>query len=172
MPAGHLGTKRMGELAEIAFMYRAASEGIGVARPYGDSHPYDFLVQHGRRLARVQVKSCFTPSRGEGTAYPVTVTKFTRAGGRTLYSLEEIDFIAAFVASQRAWYLIPVESLKNRQVIRLYPRGKRKRPGAFFETYREAWHLLKEPELARTGENQQQAAPAQVLGTGHPTSGI
>jgi hypothetical protein len=64
MPAGHLGTKRMGELAEIAFMYRAASEGIGVARPYGDSHPYDFLVQHGRRLARVQVKSCFTSQRG------------------------------------------------------------------------------------------------------------
>jgi hypothetical protein len=52
LPAGHLGTKRMGELAELAFMYRAASEGIGVARPYGDSHAYDFLTQHGRLSAR------------------------------------------------------------------------------------------------------------------------
>src|SRR5450755_1435630 len=30
-----------GELSELGFMYRAASYGFGVARPYGDSHPYD-----------------------------------------------------------------------------------------------------------------------------------
>jgi hypothetical protein len=58
-----VGTKRMGELAELGFMFRAASYGIGVAKPYGDSFPYDFLTQHGKRLLRVQVKSCFTIKR-------------------------------------------------------------------------------------------------------------
>src|SRR6266704_7037901 len=71
MPAGHLGTRRMGDLAELAFMYRAASEGIGVARPYGDSHPYDILVQHGRKLSRIQVKSCF--SFEKRTGFPIIV---------------------------------------------------------------------------------------------------
>jgi hypothetical protein len=154
MPVGHLGTKRMGELAELAFMFRAASEGIGVARPYGDSHAYDFLVQHGRRLARVQVKSRFTRPSGQGQGYPFTITKSTR-GGKTLYSPEEIDFIAAFVAPYQVWYVIPVESLENKKIIRLYPRGKRKRSGTLYETYREAWHLLKEPQNAATERNHQ-----------------
>ena len=144
MPAGHLGTKRMGELAELAFMYRAASEGIGVARPYGDSHPYDFLVQHGRRLARVQVKSCFSSQRGSACAgFPIHVSHNARSG-RLLYSSEEIDFIAAFVAPHAAWYMIPVDALGKTKFIRLYPGRKSRRPGAFYETYREAWQLLKE----------------------------
>lgn len=113
MPAGHLGTKRMGELAELAFMYRAASEDIGVARPYGDSHPYDFLVQHGRRLARVQVKSCFTtPSHNGHSGFPIMVRHKISKGG-IAYSEEDIDFIAAYVAPRQAWYVIPIEALKT-----------------------------------------------------------
>ena len=65
IPAGYLGTKRMGELAELGFMYRAATYGIGVAKPFGDSFPYDVLTQHGKRLLRVQVKSCFTIKRAK-----------------------------------------------------------------------------------------------------------
>ena len=125
MPAGHLGTKRMGELAELAFMYRAASEGIGVARPHGDSHPYDFLVQHGRRLARVQVKSCFTTQRGyRRMGFAIIVAKHARKGV-TLYSPDEIDFIAAFVAPHRAWYVIPVEALIRKQIHPPLPRRKK-----------------------------------------------
>lgn len=143
-PAGHLGTKRMGELAELGFMYRAAGHGFGVARPYGDSHPYDILLQHRRRLLRIQVKSCFRHDRGRHTGFSITVshhfgkTKFT-------YSVEDIDFIAAFVAPYDTWYLIPLEALGQTKAIRLYPATKRlKRRGGFFEQYREAWHLLKE----------------------------
>ena len=147
LPVGQLGTKRMGELAELAFMYRAASYGFGVARPYGDSHQYDFLVQHGRRLLRVQVKSCFTPQEGYRRAgYPIIVS---RAIGKSWkrYSIEDIDFIAAFVAPHEAWYVIPIEALGTSKNIRLYPAGKHnKRSGAWFEHYREAWHLLQEEE--------------------------
>jgi hypothetical protein len=160
MPAGHLGTKRMGELAELAFMYRAASEGIGVARPYGDSHPYDFLIQHGRRLARVQVKSCFTKKRGyRRTQFQIHVVH-ALAKTKALYSQEDIDFIAAYIAPHQAWYVIPVEALGKSKTIYLYPGGKSTQIGAFFETYREAWQLLKEPENARTGESKQKTHPS------------
>ncbi len=37
-------TKRRGELAELAFLYKAASQGFGVAKPYGDSERYDFIL--------------------------------------------------------------------------------------------------------------------------------
>jgi hypothetical protein len=144
MPAGHLGTKRMGELAELAFMHRAASQGIGVARPYGDSHPYDILVQHGRKLSRIQVKSCFGLERRGQTGFPIIVASH-RAGKHVGYSIEEIDFIAAYIARYDAWYLIPIESLGKFKYIRLYPTGRKiKRGGGLYEQYRDAWRLLKD----------------------------
>jgi hypothetical protein len=125
-------------------MYRAASHGFGVARPYGDSHPYDLLVQHGKRLLRIQVKSCYGPERGGRRAGFAIIAARHSGKKHASYGLDEIDFIAAFVAPHDAWYLIPVESLGRNKRIRLYPGVKRlTRPGGFYEQYREAWHLLK-----------------------------
>jgi hypothetical protein len=39
--------------------------------------------------------------------------------------------------------------------IYLYPGGKSTRIGAFFETYKEAWHLLKQPETSETEPNNE-----------------
>ena len=66
------------------------------------------------------------------------------------YSIEEVDFIAAYIARYDAWYLIPIESLGNLKNIRLYPSGRKlKRPGGRYEKYRDAWGLLKEEEEHR-----------------------
>jgi len=97
MPAGHLGTRRMGDLAELAFMYRASMEGIGVARPYGDSYPYDAIVQHGSRLLRIQVKSCFSYEKRRDTGFPIIVASHWR-GQQKGYSPDDVDFIAAYIA--------------------------------------------------------------------------
>ena len=57
-------TKRRGELAELAFVYKAASLGFGVAKPYGDSERYDFILDSGSKLWRIQVKSTSTLLNG------------------------------------------------------------------------------------------------------------
>jgi PD-(D/E)XK endonuclease len=137
-----LGDKRRGELAELAFTHKAASLGFGVARPFGESHPYDLLLQHGRRLLRIQVKSCFTTYRRRNLrGFAIVVCRHSYRGN-VHYSSDDIDFIAAYVAPHDAWYIIPVEAVAHLLSIRLYPDGKSKRAGAFFEIYREAWHLL------------------------------
>ena len=133
----------MGELAELAFMFRAAREGIGVAKPYGDSHPYDFLVQHGRRLLRLQVKSCFDHRRARKSGFNITVAH--HAGKMQIpYSLDDIDYVAAFIAVRNIWYLIPVESLGRHTRINLHPGKIPNKKGGFFEQYREAWNQLKD----------------------------
>src|SRR5713101_7932451 len=53
--------KQRGELAEMAFTYKAAGLGFGVAKPYGDSERYDFILDSGVKLWRVQVKSTYGP---------------------------------------------------------------------------------------------------------------
>ena len=130
----------MGELAELGFMYRAASHGIGVAKPYGDSFPYDFLTQHGKRLLRVQVKSSYQGGRSGDNCFSL---KVGCRGGRDRYSIDDVDFIAVFIAKHDAWYLIPIELVGERGTIYVYPGKRRIKPGCgMYEQYRESWHLL------------------------------
>src|SRR5258705_2335387 len=55
-PRKHANTKRTGELAEAAFVVKAASLGYGVCKPWGDSERYDFILDSGPRTWRVQIK--------------------------------------------------------------------------------------------------------------------
>ena len=152
IPAGRLSCKRMGELAELGFMYRAASHGIGVAKPYGDSFPYYFLTQHGKRLLRVQVKSCFSGERDGTNGFNITVAR-SRGHGKIHYEIGDLDFIAAFVAESDAWYVVPMEAVGQKKSIRLYPVEKNYRKGSgLYEQYRESWHLLQDEDLTPQDE--------------------
>jgi hypothetical protein len=55
-----LSTKRLGELAELAFILKAANLGFGVARPFGDSERYDVILdarELGPRQSNVRRKN-------------------------------------------------------------------------------------------------------------------
>jgi hypothetical protein len=132
-------SKRKGEMAELIFVIKAASMGFAVSKPYGDSEPYDLVVEEKGRLLRIQVKSVFTTRRW---GYSVAVAR-KRLRHHIRYSTQEIDFIAAYVVPHDAWYIVPVAEIVNSIHIRLYPEGTKKRDGGRFEKYREAWDLLR-----------------------------
>jgi hypothetical protein len=130
------GTKKRGELAELAFVYKAAGLGFGVARPYGDSDRYDFIVHSGEHFWRVQVKSSSAMQYG---AYLVNAQR--NANGRAIpYSPDEIDFLVAHIVPEDGWFVIPVRAFAPRKSIRVYPKGDG-RTGRY-EKYREAWCLM------------------------------
>ena len=138
--------KRLGELAELAFMCKAASLGFGVAKPYGDSDRFDFIVSWDGRLCRVQVKSTRTAYRG---AYEIGAHGCW--GGSDIYTKDEIDLIAAYVVPEDTWYLIPIEATRGRKRLCLHPNVPR-RACYKYEKYREAWWLLKsnhKPDVAK-----------------------
>ena len=132
-------SKRKGEMAELIFVVKAASMGFAVCKPYGDSEPYDLVVEENGRLLRIQVKSVFTSTRW---GYSVAVAR-KRLRHHIRYSPQEIDFIAAYVVPHDAWYIVPVSEIVNCIHIRLYPEGTKKRDGGRFERFREAWDLLR-----------------------------
>ena len=112
-------------------MFRAISMGFGVAKPWGDSERYDFILSSGSLLWRVQVKSTerFAESR-----YRV------KGGGSTAdYRLDEIDFLAAYIVPEELWYVVPVAAVVPRKSLRFYPNGK---SNGRLEKYREAWRLF------------------------------
>ena len=102
--------KRQGELAELAFMSKAASLGFGVAKPYGDSDRFDFILSWGRRLWRVQVKSTRTAKHG---VYEISAHGCW--GAHDIYTKDEIDFIVAYVVPEDTWYVFPIEATRGGQ---------------------------------------------------------
>jgi hypothetical protein len=132
--AGVPTRKRRGEAAQAAFLAKATALNSGVLIPWGDSERYDTVVDFGRGLFRVQVKSA--------TAYAENRyrVKTTGANGR-VYTSKEIDFFVAYVVPENIWYIIPIQAIGQRKGIRFYPTTRRQSE-AMFEKYREAWCLL------------------------------
>jgi len=100
--------KRLGAV-EAAFLAKATMLGFPVLKPWGDSRPYDFAVESGRRLWRVQVK-CATSHRG-------TRCDARAAGSGELYTLDDIDFLAAYVIARDLWYVVPAEAFVPRATV-------------------------------------------------------
>ena len=130
-------TKRAGERSEAAFLSKAAELGFGVAKPWGDSERYDFILDNGHRLLRVQVKA--TDSLRAG-AYETRAT-YTAGKGRAVYALSDIDFLVAHIVPLNLWYVLPVCACMPAPMLRFYPHRSAKKMR--LEKYREAWELMK-----------------------------
>ena len=138
-----------GERAECAFAWQAMEHGLTVSKPYGDSAPYDFIVDSPRshstqypapstkdgreKLWRVQVKSAASLSKGQ--TYQASTRHFSNR-----YRLDEVDFFAVWVRPLNAWYIVPAEKIVPATSACFYPQNRNSR--GKYEKYREAWRLL------------------------------
>ena len=129
--------KRMGEISEAAFMLKVKTLGFGVAKPWGDSERYDFIVASRPRLWRVQLKSTeILRARG----YDVQPIYSVYGQGKITYTAKDIDILVAHIVPVDAWYVLPIEAITSCTSLRFYPDIACK--CARWEAYREAWHLL------------------------------
>jgi hypothetical protein len=110
--------KLRGEIAEMAFLLKAARLGLCVSKPYGDSYSYDFVVDSGTRFWRVQVKSTHQP---HGYGYSLTVQHF-KSQGSPHYTPEEIDMLVGYVVPADAWYILPLDAFLPRRQLSVPPR--------------------------------------------------
>ncbi len=92
------------------------------------------------RLIRVQVKSSTQLQYG---LYRVNAHR--RINGRAVpYTLAEIDFFAAYVIPEDSWFIFPLTHILGATAVTLSP--KRRRKPHVNDPYREAWHLLRQPD--------------------------
>jgi hypothetical protein len=124
--------KRRGEVAEAAFLAKASSLGFGVAKPWGDSERYDFILDSGGKFLRIQVKST--------ERYAESRYRVKTSGWKDTYTRDEIDFIVVYIVPEDLWYVVPIEAAVSRKGLRFYPYGKSK---GVLEKYREAWNLMR-----------------------------
>jgi hypothetical protein len=164
--ARELSTKRRGEISELAFALAAARYGFGISKPFGDSERYDVILDPSHlpsviptdaqrkransrpllfdcprpRLVRVQVKSSTQLLNG---LYHINAHR--RINGRAVpYKLSEIDFIAAYIIPEDSWFILPLPHVLGQTSLLFRP--KRSRLPGLYDSYREAWHYLHEPD--------------------------
>jgi hypothetical protein len=124
-------------VAELKFMTAAAEHGLWVSKPWGDSASYDVVVGRPGHFVAVQVKC--TIARTENRKGYVCST----CSSHKKYRRGSFDFLAAYVVHEDAWYIIPEKEVRSQWAISLSTQCKEAR----YEKYREAWHLLREPEF-------------------------
>lgn len=129
-----LTRKERGEMGEAAFLAVAAALGLRVSKPWGESSRYDLIVDSGKKLLRVQVKSAHRA--GEYGGY----TFHAHGNSSRVYGADEIEVLAAYVVPVGAWYLFPVEEFRKYRSMKLFPESRRRR--SKFERFREAWWFL------------------------------
>jgi hypothetical protein len=130
-------TKRAGERSEAAFLHKASSLGFGVAKPWGDSERYDFILETDiacsafkSRLPTVSAprltkRAPLTPSAKDAPSIPRAT----------------LIFLVAHIVPLDIWYVLPVEACMPAPMLRFYPHRKAKQMR--LEKYREAWELMK-----------------------------
>src|ERR1700678_3896549 len=124
--------KRRGEWAELVFAARALREGLQLARPWGESSGYDFVVdQECGKMVRVQVKSMIFR---EGAGYSCTLKESTGT-----YRKNSFEFVAAYVIPEDAWFILPEKKVRGMWSVGLYPKLENSKYGE----YMEAWDLLR-----------------------------
>ena len=131
--------KQLGEIAEAEFIAKAVGLWFIVAKPWGDSESYDYIVNPKRSFIfwRVQVKSAHTIGADGGCSFRA------HDHNQKSYTAENIDALVAYARPMNAWYVMPVRVVEDLKSLMLYPesRGKRSR----FEEWREAWEVLRKP---------------------------
>lgn len=129
-----LTKKRRGEMAEAAFLHKASTLGFSVSKPWGDSDPYDLIVDSGSGLSRVQVKSAARSNKYGGFMICAHGSRRKKS-----YSLKEIDALVAYIVPEDLWYVLPVGLFRKVKSLRLYPKSG---SPSKYNLYREEWQLL------------------------------
>ena len=133
-------SKRKGEMAELVFALKAISMGFSVSKPFGDSDPYDLVVESHGRLLRIQVKSVFTTNRWD-RASPWLATVCI-ALGSYIRRRRSISWLLTWWFTMSGtfcrWKKLPMSTTFG--CIRA---GTKRRDGGRYEKYREAWDQLR-----------------------------
>jgi hypothetical protein len=110
---GHMSPRRQGDLGELSAMEWLASNGYAVYYPIGHSPDCDVVINDGRGLQRVQVK---TTGRYQNRRWNVMIC--TRGGNQSWnglvkrFSASRCDWLFVLVADGRRWF-IPAAAIEG-----------------------------------------------------------
>ena len=142
--SGPKNTKRDGTLYEQRFVVRALEHGLEPHPTTGEYLQHDFLLGNAAgTVYKVQIKGTSRPEYSRGAKESRSTPRYRIIAGRghNKESLDcsKVDVLAAYVAPNDAWYLIPCLKLRSKGVW-VYPDVENSR--AYYEQFREKWDMF------------------------------
>jgi hypothetical protein len=127
-----------GLYAEKLFEVEALKRGFNLSKPVNPTSRYDYLIDLGYRILRVQIKS--TIRYAENNKKKTFNIKLHWVGeGKKVkkYTKEEVDIFAVYIEPLNMWYIIPQEKIGDTKHITLRPDGN-----SIYNVYDDAWYLI------------------------------
>lgn len=113
-----MNTKQKGDITELECITYFYKLGFDISIPYGENSRYDFIVDNGKDLLKIQCKTC--QIKKDGIVVPCRSIRTNRKRNRViLYTKAEIDYFATFYNGR--CYLIDVTENVNTKTLRFKP---------------------------------------------------
>lgn len=119
-----------GDIGECSFLLQALKRGFVVAKPFGSAESYDFILDTGKKLLKVQVKG--GNANKKGNAY-FSVSTFMSNLKETKH---KFNVLACFDLKTGDCYLIPSKYVTSNNI--KIGRGKTK-----LAKYKNNWAIFK-----------------------------
>ena len=127
-------SNRSGRAGELVVGARLIELGFELFWPVNDRPSIDVVsVWKDSVVNRVQIKTKNLPRDTQ-------LSQEVRVGGT---DVKKYDSLIAYLVTQTAFYVLPAEEIKTKMHILFYPNGKTTKIENDYESFRDAWHLLK-----------------------------
>ena len=116
-----MNNKLKGDIAEAVFTAECLKRGWVVSKPFGDNCRYDAILDRGKGLERIQVKSStFSEKRGEIEAATRRIyNNQTKGQICNSYSKDEIDAFVIYSPELNKLFYLPIEEQENKKYVNL-----------------------------------------------------
>ena len=118
-------TKDIGILSELKVITELVEMGFIVSQPYGDNAPYDFIVDIGDKMLKVQVKTAQELVDGS-LKISLSKREGTKRLKRKPYNQLDVDAIIAYSRRYRQFYFIDLKKYSCAEMV-LRPKSSVKR---------------------------------------------
>jgi len=125
-----------GYITELRFALDATNHGLSVSAPVIERKKYDYVVDNGSELFRIQVKKSSDFSKYYGRDQHKVVLRWGN-NKKHGYTREMVDIFAVFLEQKETWYLIPSYAVEGERNIYIDDNET----DSFFYQFRNGWDL-------------------------------
>jgi hypothetical protein len=129
-------TTSIGLRGELLVTEKLISLGWSVSIPVGQQTVYDFIIQKGKNLHKVQVKSTESLSNSSKSNTPVFQFSCKHGKSHISYSKADIDFFIFCALDCIKFWILPIAAVKG-TTIKIYTGSICK-----YTSYENAWTLF------------------------------
>ena len=129
--------KTIGVTGESLFAFRALEQGLVPSVPLGDNSQYDFLIDNGSGISKVQIKS--SSHRDNSSNVDRYNFALKHSAINALYSAEDVDVFGLVVIPLRLIYIVPHTVVSDLTKTSVFPTNN---STSKMEEFRERWDLL------------------------------